>query len=153
MSTSVPPIQTSFETYLRKSWFHRNWKWFVPALIVLGFVCFGLTVFSLLMYSFRNSDAFQMAMQRARQNPNVIRSIGPVVEPGLLVKGSIHISGRSGHAELSIPVSGERGKGTVFIEANKHGDRWDPRIVEFEDAANGERTDLLHQELPSGKEQ
>jgi hypothetical protein len=153
MSTSVPPIQTSFETYLRKSWFHRNWKWFVPMLIVVGFVCFGIGIISLVQYSFRHSDAYRIALQKARQSPNVTRAVGPSIKPGLFIGGSIHISGSRGHAELSIPVSGERGKGTVFIEANKHGAGWVPQIVEFENAANGERADLLQEELPLVKEQ
>jgi|SRR6266498_352951 len=152
MSSSVPPIQTSFETYLRKSWFHRNWKWFVPALFIVGFICFGVTIFSLVEYSFHHSDAFQMAMEKAQQSPQVIRAIGPSVKPSLFVGGSIHIAGATGHAELSIPVSGERGKGTVFIEANKHAERWEPKLLVFE-AANGERTDLLLETVPAIKEQ
>jgi hypothetical protein len=153
MSTSVPPVQTSFEAYLRKSWFHRNWKWFVPTLIVLGFVCFGVSVISLVQYSFRHSDAYEMALRKARQSSTVAGAVGPSIKPGLFIGGSIHIAGATGWAELSIPVSAERGKGTISITASKRDGHWEPKSLVFENAANGERTDLLQEELPLIKEQ
>lgn len=153
MSTIQPPIQTSFENYLRQSWFHRNWKWFVPAFIVLGITCFVIGVLSLVQFSFRNSDAYQMALQTARQSPKVVNAIGPSIKPGMFAGGSIHISGARGWAELSIPVSAERGKGTILIKASKQANHWEPRLLMFENLANGERTDLLQESVPAVKEQ
>jgi hypothetical protein len=153
MSSSQPPVQTSFDNYLRQSWFHRNWKWFVPTLMVLGIACFVIGVLSLVQFSLRNSDACQMALQKARRSPSVVSAIGPTIKPGTFVGGSIHISGSRGWAELSIPISGERGEGKIFIKASKEVGHWEPKLLVFQNSLTGERTDLLQESLPSVKEQ
>jgi Cytochrome oxidase complex assembly protein 1 len=142
MSITQPSIQTSLDPYLRKSWFHRNWRWFVPSLILFAFVCIGLTVFTLVEYSFRHAEPFQIAMKEAQHSPKVVSVVGETMKNGLFVKGSIQISGARGWAHLAIPISGERGKGTVFIEATRRAGRWEPHLLTFE-AETGERIDLL----------
>lgn len=134
------------EPKTEKNWFERNWKWFVPLVclwglaVVAGFVALILyLVFGLM----KTSDAYKEAIARAKANPAVVAALGTPIEEGFLVAGSIKVSGPSGEAQLEIPVSGPRGKGTIFLEAVKSMSRWNFQklVVEIEDT--GERIDLL----------
>jgi hypothetical protein len=153
MSTSLPPVQTSFDNYLRQSWFHRNWKWFVPTLLVMAVVCFGVMVLSLVQYSFRNSGVFEMALVRARHSPRVVEAVGPSIKTGWFIGGSIQTKGATGWAELSIPISAERGEGTVFIRASKRANVWEPSVLVFENDGGDESIDLLREAAPAVMEQ
>ena len=83
----------------------------------------------------------------------MVSTVGQTLEAGLFVEGSIHIAGASGHAELSIPLFGERGRGIIFIIADKHSGGWEPRVIVFKNSLSGERTNLLQERLPSIQEQ
>ncbi len=110
-----------------KNWWGRNWKWFVP----LG--CFGsLVLFTgfialivcLVCGMMKSSDAYKVAVAKAKANPSVQKAIGTPIEEGLLVQGNINISGPSGQADLSIPISGPDGKGTIYAVAEKAAGQW-----------------------------
>lgn len=129
------------------SWLSRNAKVAIP-LGCLGVVLlFGLFVGGVLTFvfsMFRSSEPYQQAMERARRNPQVVAALGTPIEPGWLMTGNLNESGASGEAELSIPISGPKGKGTIFVSARKSAGKWEFRalIVELD---GGERIDLLRE--------
>src|SRR6059058_5881080 len=51
------------------------------------------------------------------------RSLSPITD-GFLVSGNTNVNGASGEANLSIPVSGPKGKGTIYAAATKSLGRW-----------------------------
>ena len=57
-------------------------------------------------------------------NTTAIELLGDPIEAGWLMSGSINTSGNSGDANFTIPVSGPKGKGTVYVEAYKDGGNW-----------------------------
>lgn len=129
-----------------KNWWERNWKWFVPVgclgLMVLatGFVFLILTiVFGMI----KSSDAYQIALAEATSHPAVQEAMGTPIEPGLLVAGNIHISGPSGQANLSIPISGPKGKGTIYAVAAKSAGQWLFSTLVVEVKTGRQRINLL----------
>jgi hypothetical protein len=130
----------------KKNWFDRNWKWFVPLAclwglaVVAGFCALiAYFVFGLM----KTSDVYKEALSRAKANPAVVRALGAPIREGLFVSGSIQVSGPSGSAELSIPLSGSTGKGTIFLEARKSAGRWSFAKLLVEVDGTRERIDLL----------
>ena len=64
---------------------------------------------------------------------------------GLLIAGNVNVSGASGHAELQIPVHGRKGKGTIYLVADKRAGQWifSTLVVAFDDGTP--RVDLLEE--------
>ncbi len=128
------------------SWWNRNWKWFVPVgclsivAIIAGFV--ALLVF-LVMGSIKSSDAYKLALEKAQQNPIVQQKLGTPIQAGTFVAGSINVSGTSGKADLTIPISGPKGKGAIYVDATKFAGEWKFNRLEVGFDAGGERVDLL----------
>ena len=107
-----------------KSWLARKWKLLLGlcvGLVLLGCAAvFG--IFALVMSSIKGSDVATEAMSRARSNPTVMQQLGTPIDEGWFVSGSINVSTGSGDADLALPISGPKGKGTRVRHGEK--ERW-----------------------------
>lgn len=109
---------------VRKSWWQRNWKWFVPTgcvSILLIFVLFIVSIFFGVTSMMTNSDAYKGAMTEAQKNKLVIEKLGSPIEDDGMTSGSINTSNDTGNCDLQIPIKGPKGKATLFIVAEKKG--------------------------------
>jgi Cytochrome oxidase complex assembly protein 1 len=134
----VPPTQTS-------SWLGRNWKWVVPLGCLTSIVAFvaGIAAIVVLVFGFmKSSDVYQQALRAASSHQEVIEALGEPVAPGWYVSGSINVSGSSGTADISIPIAGPKGNGTIFAVAKKSAGRWSYDVLEVELEGREERVDL-----------
>ena len=122
-----------------ENWWSRNWKWFVPVgclgtiILVAGFVAVIMfTVFGFM----KSSDVYKEAVANAKANSSVVEVLGSPIEEGLFVSGNINVSGTSGRADLSIPISGPNGKATVFVVATRTAGNWNfsTLVVEFKES-------------------
>lgn len=119
----------------------RNWKWVVPVgcLVPIAFVLvLFATVFSIL----KSSVPYQAAMDSVRADCGAQEALGTPFAPGRFVSGSVNVSGPSGHADLSIPLSGSRGSGTLYVTATKTAGLWRFDLLELAMAGRSERIDL-----------
>jgi hypothetical protein len=73
----------------------------------------------------------------------VIEILGSPIKEGFLVSGNTNVNGASGEANLSIPVSGPKGKGTIYVAAAKSLGRWNYSGLIVEIAKTHQRIDLL----------
>jgi hypothetical protein len=110
-----------------RSWWGRNWKWFVPVVCILPLitcagVCTGLVggAFGVL----KSSWAYTEGVALAQNNPTVIAELGKPIEPSWMVTGNINVNGNSGNATLVIPLSGPKNKGVLFVTATQKGEAW-----------------------------
>jgi len=116
------------EVVHQKSWFGRNWMWLVPVggcltLIVVGIVFIGSLFFGVTEV-FKNSTPYEYALEQARNNPEVILALGDHIESDGMISGNISIQNDKGNADFSIPIKGSKGKGRIFVIAEKSGDEW-----------------------------
>lgn len=112
---------------LPKSWFSRNWKWFIPTLILGLVLLLALFVGGLLTFVFgllKSSEPYQHAVAVASSDPEVVRELGAPVSPAWYVSGSVNVSGASGEANLSIPLKGSLHSGTLYVVAKKTDGLW-----------------------------
>jgi hypothetical protein len=128
------------------TWLARNWKWLLPAGILLLFLLFATFVGGILFIvesSFRHSDCYAQGLARARADPQVTEKIGQPIEAGWTASGSINTSGSSGDADISIPIRGPKGTGTLYVVAKKSAGRWEFQTLQVEVKGEQERIDLL----------
>ena len=120
---ATPPYPLNPEP-LKKSWLERNPLWKIPLgclilLLLLGLV--GFVLIALISGTFRHSDVYKMAMAQAAANAQVRERIGEPIESGWFIFGALHLNGRTGDANFSIPISGPHGKGQIRVVAYKAG--------------------------------
>ena len=130
----------------RPNWWSRNWKWFVPVLCVAGIllVVGSIALFVTLLFgTMKSSGAYKQALIAARADPAVAQALGAAIDAGFIVSGSVNVSGSSGDADLSIPLSGPKGKGTLHVRATKSMGEWQFTELVLEVTQTGERIDLL----------
>jgi hypothetical protein len=138
-----PPIPTT----TRPNWWKRNWKWFVPLgcfSIAVLFVIFVGSVVVIVFSAIKSTDVYKDALARAKAHPAVIEALGSPIKQGFLVSGNTNVNGASGEANLSIPVSGPKGNGTIYVAATKSLGRWNYSGLVLEIAQTHQRIDLLH---------
>ena len=130
----------------RPHWWGRNWKWFVPTgclgmlVLVAGFI---FIIVSIVFGAMKSSDAYKGAMAKAKADPRVMSALGSPITDGFLVGGSTNVSGTSGHADVTVPISGPKGKGTIYFVAEKFAGKWTFSKLMVEVADTGQRIDLI----------
>ena len=102
-----------------------------------GTLIFG--VFSLL----KSSDAYTAGLQHVQSNEEVKKLIGTPIEPGFMMSGSINLSGSSGNADISFPVSGPNGSGHVYVIGTKREGTWQYSTMNFIQESSSEKINLL----------
>ena len=121
----------------------------LPVLFVGG--C-GLVVFWFATGIMKQSDAYKIALARAQANPAVIEAIGSPISQTGIVSGNSSVNGAIGEANLSIPLSGPKGKATLYVEAKKSADTWFFQTMVVKIEKTGERIDLNSLPLPARSE-
>ena len=135
----------------RSNWWTRNWKWFVPTgclTILVLFVAFVGSIVIIVFSAIRSTGPYKDAFARAKIHPLVIEALGSPIKEGLFVSGSTKVNGAAGEANLAIPISGPKGKGTIYVKAAKSLGRWSysDLVVEIQGTRN--RIDLLKGSAP-----
>jgi hypothetical protein len=135
----------------RRNWWQRNWKWFVPTgcltLIALGVAFIALIVVAVFGV-LKSSDAYKIAVTRAKNDERVIRAIGKPISEGWYVGGSTNVSGGSGQADLAIPISGPKAKAKIFAVATKSAGEWGYSKLIVRVESTGEAIDLTEESGP-----
>ena len=122
-------------------WWARNWKWFVPSICVVGLLLAGVFVIGV-MAVMKKSGAYAGALARAKASPALIEAIGSPIEDGFFVLGKIQGAGDGGVAELTIPITGPKGKATIYTAAVKSSDVWHFNHLVVKIDRTGKRIDL-----------
>jgi len=118
---------------------------FTVALLFLVFVgSIVLIVFS----AMKSTDVYKEALARTKANPAVTEALGSPIKDGFLVSGNTNVNGASGESNLAIPISGPKGKGTIYVSATKSLGRWIYSGLVVEVNGTHERIDLLQTAAP-----
>jgi len=119
-------MEDSNSEHIKKDWFTRNWKWFVPTGCLSILVLFGLFIAGIFFgvtSIMKDSDAYKGAMTEAQNNKLVIEKLGNNIESDGMVSGSINVNNDTGNCDIQIPIKGSKGTGTLFVVATKRG-KW-----------------------------
>jgi hypothetical protein len=129
-----------------RNWWGRNWKWMVPVGCVLPIVlCAGLCagIVGGFFGVMKSSWAYVEGVELARHNPKVVEKLGEPIETGWMIAGYVNIDGKSGHARQTIPLSGSKNQGTLYVTAEKSAGEWHFEKAEVEIDGLSERINLI----------
>ena len=118
-----------------KTWFEKHWIWFLASLVAACVLVLGLFICGILALVhalFVSSDPYKEALARANGSAEVVAQIGTPMHVGWFITGSINTAGSSGDARFDIPISGPKGKGTIFVVAKERANRWDFETLEVD---------------------
>jgi cytochrome oxidase complex assembly protein 1 len=144
---SSPPMTMPQAMPPQRGWWSRNWKWFVPTAIV-GFIAlvtagiFGIVM--LVLGGVKSAEPYQYAVSQAQHSPAVIQRLGAPIKEGMFFSGEINVNGASGDANLAIPISGPKGKATVYVVGNKSAGQWTYLTLEVQFEGDPNRISLLN---------
>ncbi len=149
MSYGTVPAPPSPAPYVpqQKSWFSRNWKWFIPVVVLvpaLLLVLFVGAIMSLVFGMMKSSEPYKHGMAVMMSNPQAIQSLGAPVKAGRLVSGNINTTDSSGDADLSIPVRGSLRSGKLYVIAKKSVGVWHYEKIQLWIDGQSSGLDLLH---------
>ncbi len=134
----------------RPGWFTRNWKWFIPcgcATILVLFVAFICAIVGIVMVSMKSSDVYSMALQKAQSNEQVVQRLGAPIDAGWWASGNINVQPGSGNADMRFPISGPKGKATLYVEATKALGQWNFSNLVVAVEGRTERLDLIKKKI------
>jgi hypothetical protein len=136
----------------RPNWWKRNWKWFVPLgcfTMVLVLLIFVGSILVIVFSAMKSTDVYKDALARAKTDPAVIEALGSPIKDGFLMSGNTNVNGAAGESNLSIPISGPKGKGTIYVSAQKSLGKWMYSGLVVELAQTHQRIDLLKGQAPA----
>ncbi|MCH9649321.1 MAG: cytochrome c oxidase assembly factor 1 family protein [Deltaproteobacteria bacterium] len=90
----------------------------------------------------KGSDVYRDALALAETHPLVIESLGEPIATGWQFQGSVNLEGNRGTADFSVPISGPKGSGRLYVEAEKRVGEWSYHRLEIE-LEDGSRLQLL----------
>ena len=106
----------------RRNWWSRNWVWFVPAGCLTMLVCLALVVCAfvlLVVGAVKSSDFYRTGVARAKSDARVQAALGSNLHDGMFLPGDTRMNGSSREYEFRIPISGSKGKGTIYLVVAK----------------------------------
>lgn len=105
----------------KRGWFRRNWLWLVPTIILVPILLCGgcvATIFYSTVALIKGSGAYQTALERVQQSPEVQAAIGqPITDTTVLPFGNVNTTNNEGKADLLFSVAGPNGTANVTIDA------------------------------------
>src|SRR4030095_2333626 len=78
-----------------------------------------------------------------------VAALGTPIKEGLVPSGKTNVEGSSGEADLAIPISGPKGKATIYAVATKSGGEWNFSKLSVA-IEGGETIDLVKSATDSG---
>jgi Cytochrome oxidase complex assembly protein 1 len=135
MSYGYAPAPLTPPPFPQRSWFSRNWKWFMPTVIlgpILALVLLIGGLFALGLSAIKSSEPYQHAVTAATHDARVTGPMGAPVTPGWYFLGSINVSGSAGDADLTVPLNGTVRHGTVHVVARKSEGIWSYQTLEVQ---------------------
>ena len=92
--------------------------------MLLLLAVFAGSIMFLVFGAVKSTDVYQTAVARAKADLRVRAALGDDVHQGMFLSGNTNVNGASGQADLSIPISGSKGKGTIYVVATKSAGEW-----------------------------
>ena len=117
--------------------------------VMLLFLVFVGSILVIVFSAMKSTEVYKEALARAKADPAVIEALGSPIKDGFLMSGNTNVNGASGESNLAIPISGPKGKGTIYVSANKSLGQWNYSGLTVEVGQTHERIDLLQKSAPS----
>jgi len=121
----------------QKSWWKRNWKWFLP---VTGFAIIFITIFfslglggafSNMAQAYADTELYENALEKVKSNQRAIKLLGEIepIDKLAILEGSVGYSDDNKTVNSSIRVKGKKLIARMDITAIRINDKWDYKKI------------------------
>ncbi|MDP9098267.1 MAG: cytochrome c oxidase assembly factor 1 family protein [Verrucomicrobiota bacterium] len=146
-------METPMQGQPAPGWWSRNWKWFLPTgcclgtllVLILAVAVFGFSIFAIfsgVSAALKSSEPYKVAVARAKADVRVTTALGKPVEEGFPT-GSVNTQNNTGDVDFKIPISGPKGKGTIYVVGTKSGGTWTYSKMSVTIDGTGDTIDLI----------
>ncbi len=115
---------------------------------LIGALAISAFVVSLLTYvehEFKSSTVYRSSIATARASPDILALLGSPIDARWFVSGEISQStGGGGEATLTIPLKGPRGRGRLWVQAQRQAGTWRFSTLQFLPDGHSPTIDLLN---------
>lgn len=119
----------------------RRWARWGFAIVFFILFIVGVIVFNVIN-SVKDSEAYKLGVSMIAADTQVAAIIGKPTSFGI-PKGNFEISDRNGKATFSFSVEGEKGEGTIYIDALMDQNQWTIIGSELQVKGSGKRINLM----------
>jgi len=88
------------------------------ALVALG-VAAVFAIVAVVFGALKKSEAYTESIALVQNHPGAVAALGEPIKPGFMVSGNFSFNNGEGEVDLSIPVSGPTGSGTIRVVGEK----------------------------------
>jgi len=125
-NAAIPPAYAAPQPVQPKS---RKKMWIIIILSVLLFLFLLIAGCCTLIYvgmkkAMKSSDVYVMSIQRAQASPCAVSKLGQPITSQGLPQGSVNENNGTGSADLTIPVTGPQGTGSLHAVASRENNLW-----------------------------
>jgi len=114
------------------------------SIVLVAAVVFVVGLVAFIEHEIKSSPIYQMSLARAQLSSNIAGILGHPVNAGWFVSGQLTEStSGDGHATLTIPLKGPKGRGTLRVQADRHAGSWRFLTLQFVPANGQPAADLL----------
>ena len=124
------------ELIVEKSWWNRNWKWFLSTFLFLllsGFILSSSIDGNITDIAQAYSDdlLYKKAIEKAKTNERVLEVLGEIepIDKLAIFEGNVIYSNNNNLVALSIRIKGTKGKGKMNISAERNGTKWNYKKI------------------------
>jgi hypothetical protein len=123
----------------RKSWLQRNLKWFIALVVVallLGSALFSTASDAQMggyVTALNDNELYQNTLQKARQSKEVSKALGNLnpIDQLAIIESNVEYSNNNTSVNLSVRVTGSKGKGRMDVVANKVNNSWNYQAIKI----------------------
>lgn len=135
----------------QKSWFSKNWLWFIPVsgclgIILLFIVGIGAAFFGV-SNLLNNVAPIEYGIEKATENKKVINLLGEPIEKTGIPNGNISLTNDDGTVDFSVPIKGSKEEGFLIIKGIKTNGEWTYEELYVRIKSTQEKINLLEKAL------
>ena len=137
----------------QKSWFNRNWLWFIPVSGCLGIILlivFGVgAAFFGVSKILNNATPVEYALEKVNENDRLALILGSPIEKNGFPNGNISFHNNDGEVDFSVPIKGSKGEAYLIVKGIKTNGEWIFEDLYVEIKETQEQVNLIERTLES----
>ncbi len=127
----------SNELIEQKSWWKRNWKWFVPVsgillILISIFISSGMVGTSTdLVQAYADTELYNQAVEKVKSDKRVTDLLGEIkpIDKLAILEGHVEYSNDNKTVNSSIRLVGTNGKASMDISADRIDNTWNYKKI------------------------
>jgi hypothetical protein len=125
------------ELIVKESWSKRNWKWFLPT-ILLSFFVLVLLITSTneknvtdVFQAYSDNSLYEKAIEKANANNDVQYILGKIepLDKLAILEGNVSYSNNHNSVDVTIRINGAKKNGKLDFSANRRGTKWEYKKI------------------------